>query len=108
SLIVSTAIVFSLMLALPPTATLFPYATLFRSPLLRHRPVGAGRRGGRRDRLRRLPGARLRGRRAGRALPRRAGLLRRRRGRARRSEEHTSELQSRENIVCRLLLEKKN
>src|SRR5690606_41510488 len=39
--------------------------------------------------------------------PRARRLLRRRAGPSRRSEEHTSELQSRENLVCRLLLEKK-
>src|SRR5690606_39788163 len=65
------------MIRRPPTSTLFPYTTLFRSDPRRH---AAG-------------------------LPQRAD----RQGRARRhrSEEHTSELQSRENLVCRLLLEKK-
>src|SRR5437870_8788427 len=74
----------------PPTSTLFPYTTLFRSPgrcesprssdlpapprrLLRHRPASSAR-----------------------APPSRC-----------RSEEHTSELQSRGHLVCRLLLEKK-
>src|SRR5207237_10253605 len=65
----------------PPKYPLFPYATLFRSPRAA-RPGCAGR-----DR---------RSARRGRA---RAG--------ARRSEEHTSELQSHLNFVCRLLLEKK-
>src|SRR5205809_3360793 len=64
----------------PPRSTLFPYTTLFRSPLPQH-PFA-----------RRLPrdpeGARH--------------------GRDARSEEHTSELQSRLHLVCRLLLEKKN
>src|SRR5436309_6706447 len=74
----------------PPTSTLFPYTTLFRSG--RAHPRSAGR-------LRTGPGApRGRWRRAGGA----PGPVR-----SRRSEEHTSELQSRENLVCRLLLEKK-
>src|SRR5690625_5817388 len=67
------------MLLRPPTSTLFPYTTLFRS----------------RDRAG-LPAA---------VPPRRPA--RRRPRDARRSEEHTSELQSRGHLVCRLLLEKK-
>src|SRR2546427_8618142 len=82
------------MIRRPPRSTLFPYTTLFRSPLRsqrrrRARPAytrdglyGRERRGGR---------------------PRRRGQ----RGRRNRSEEHTSELQSQSNLVCRLLLEKK-
>src|SRR5437588_4656487 len=66
------------MIRRPPRSTLFPYTTLFRSP---GRPRGSGR------------GAR----------PARPG----RGGRPRRSEEHTSELQSHSDLVCRLLLEKK-
>src|SRR2546426_6250117 len=87
------------MIRRPPRSTLFPYTTLFRSPLVpflpeevepdlaRHRaadPFGAGIAAGQ-HRLE----ARLR-------PPLRA-----------RSEEHTSELQSPCNLVCRLLLEKK-
>src|SRR3712207_7255702 len=96
------------MIRRPPRSTLFPYTTLFRS-----------RRGGARDR-----GDRLRPRRAERDRPLPpadlAGLhdggvdlvggegLRVQAGpRRRRSEEHTSELQSRQYLVCRLLLEKK-
>src|SRR3712207_7517218 len=76
------------------------YTTLFRS--------ADPRRGRRSPRCR----ARLRGPRRG-GYPRGRGRLRRRRGgrRARphrRSEEHTSELQSRQYLVCRILLEKKN
>src|SRR5437016_11347387 len=76
----------------PPRSTLFPYTTLFRSarsdglrtpPSWRARPIGCG--------------CRCRGR---------GGRLRR--ATATRSEEHTSELQSLTNLVCRLLLEKKN
>src|SRR3712207_8781710 len=79
------------MIRRPPRSTLFPYTTLFRSG------GGPAAAVGRRDPH---PG------RPGRALP--AELPDRRRpGRGRRSEEHTSELQSRQYLVCRLLLEKK-
>src|SRR5436309_5209818 len=70
---------FFLMIRRPPRSTLFPYTTLFRSP----GPPG------------------LLGLYEG--IP----LTSRTTGYAGRSEEHTSELQSRENLVCRLLLEKK-
>src|SRR5687768_18305435 len=94
------------MLPRPPRSTLFPYTTLFRSRhagqpgqdrLLRGRererqPVGAAARGGG-PRTRREHGHRLRVRRAAQHPG--------------RSEEHTSELQSRLHLVCRLLLEKK-
>src|SRR2546422_7855877 len=75
------------MIRRPPRSTLFPYTTLFRS---RHRS--------RRQDLDRRFGARRRAVRGGAA----GGA--RERG---RSEEHTSELQSRLHLVCRLLLEKK-
>src|SRR5947209_13879860 len=90
------------MLRPPPRSTLFPYTTLFRSddrhPTTIIRPRPPLRRGGR-PRLQRAC------RREG--PPRRS--RRRRRGCATsiRSEEHTSELQSRQYLVCRLLLEKK-
>src|SRR2546430_5664384 len=91
---------FFLMIRRPPRSTLFPYTTLFRSP--------QGRAGGR-DRRRR--GARA----GGLCQYRRRDELPAADGdRARicqhrgvRSEEHTSELQSQSNLVCRLLLEKK-
>src|SRR5258706_14929924 len=80
---------FFLMIRRPPRSTLFPYTTLFRSaarriadrPARQHRkrPISRSDVGGHREH----PG----------------GLE--------RSEEHTSELQSLTNIVCRLLLEKK-
>src|SRR5436305_3522854 len=104
---------FFLMLRPPPRSTLFPYTTLFRSELLRQSGPGPLRvhRGV-------LPGgvrrphhpAGLRGpdRAELRAVHRRAReqhLLRP--ASAVRSEEHTSELQSRPHLVCRLLLEKK-
>src|SRR2546427_6145292 len=87
------SIFFFLMIRRPPRSTLFPYTTLFRSPgpnwsfaegerstcgsSPRQRPTGTTR------------------------SPPRGGRSRR------RSEEHTSELQSQSNLVCRLLLEKK-
>src|SRR2546430_12301299 len=78
------------MIRRPPRSTLFPYTTLFRSPLEFRRAGRAGERGSRR------PSAR-----GASALTRARAL-----GRG-RSEEHTSELQSQSNLVCRLLLEKK-
>src|SRR2546430_11907028 len=83
------------MIRRPPRSTLFPYTTLFRSLRPRAtvrdsshgshgRPLAPG------NELRRRPRARR---------PGPAGSL--------RSEEHTSELQSQSNLVCRLLLEKK-
>src|SRR5947209_15449178 len=71
---------FFLMIRRPPRSTLFPYTTLFRS----RRPAGRPRR-------------RVHAARPGDVVLRRGG----------RSEEHTSELQSRQYLVCRLLLEKK-
>src|SRR5690242_21491282 len=85
----------------PPRATLFPYTTLFRS----RGGVGPQRRDLRLDAPARLLGEPLE-----RLLhhPQRAPAAHRGGGRARpRSEEHTSELQSHVNLVCRLLLEKK-
>src|SRR5207302_10517057 len=76
---------FFLLLRRPPRSTLFPYTTLFRSMVGRAlRSVPSG-----------VPWHRVVNARGGISL------------RAARSEEHTSELQSRENLVCRLLLEKK-
>src|SRR2546430_12325520 len=81
------------MIRRPPRSTLFPYTTLFRS-----RARHAAREWPRRSRGRYA---------AGRApdrspLPQLGGLPQ-----SLRSEEHTSELQSQSNLVCRLLLEKK-
>src|SRR3712207_7960255 len=91
---------FFLMIRRPPRSTLFPYTTLFRSGGAPGVPAVRRRRG--RGQAARAGGATL-GRVAGR---RRDGL--RGGGRAgSRSEEHTSELQSRQYLVCRLLLEKK-
>src|SRR5260221_2550116 len=69
------------MIRRPPRSTLFPYTTLFRSASPR------------------LSAA---------TLPTICSTLSRARVRAERSEEHTSELQSHSDLVCRLLLEKKN
>src|ERR1035438_6432793 len=66
------------MIRRPPRSTLFPYTTLFRSGGLSGRP----------------------------RLPSGAGGVEE--GRSKRSEEHTSELQSLRHLVCRLLLEKRN
>src|SRR5438876_4726297 len=74
------------MIRRPPRSTLFPYTTLFRFLGRRRHDGDVGRRG------RRAP--------AQAAPPRRRSLRR-------RSEEHTSELQSPVHLVCRLLLEKK-
>src|SRR5256886_10921089 len=79
---------FFLMIRRPPRSTLFPYTTLFRSP-----------RRARRARAR--PARASPARRSARAASSRARPC------PARSEEHTSELQSQSNLVCRLLLEKK-
>src|SRR5260370_29471443 len=80
------------MIRRPPRSTLFPYTTLFRSLLNRAEPPG---------RWKRQP-----------AGPYRAFMILKdcctnQLSSQRRSEEHTSELQSHLNLVCRLLLEKK-
>src|SRR5438270_2814681 len=95
---------FFLLIPLPPRSTLFPYTTLFRSqvghdlwqsarlfPDTDHAHVKFAEEAG----------MFFQGRREGGALFNRLGDLQD------RSEEHTSELQSQSNIVCRLLLEKK-
>src|SRR3712207_6974070 len=86
------------MIRRPPRSTLFPYTTLFRSGLLLFGPddllyIGLGDGGGGGD----LHGPRGNAQNLGTLL-----------GKILRSEEHTSELQSRQYLVCRLLLEKKN
>src|SRR5436305_6733162 len=75
---------FFFMIRRPPRSTLFPYTTLFRSRQRQALPASATVPTGGNRRLRCLPAWN------------------------RRSEEHTSELQSRPHLVCRLLLEKKN
>src|SRR3712207_8446638 len=83
------------MIRRPPRSTLFPYTTLFRSPP-RTWPGGSARPGTGRPCPASWPPA------AAACAPARPAA------RAPRSEEHTSELQSRQYLVCRLLLEKKN
>src|SRR5690606_40956252 len=98
----------------PPRSTLFPYTTLFRSVVEHDEAAVTDHRAERRERLVVERGIELR--RMNVRAERAAGLNRANRpaaGRAAaevleqlpRSEEHTSELQSRENLVCRLLLE---
>src|SRR2546426_7687267 len=82
SVLIPCCFFFFLMIRRPPRSTLFPYTTLFRSRWARH-PACFGEHGHRGQRVRRVGGPAL------------------------RSEEHTSELQSPCNLVCRLLLEKK-
>src|SRR2546427_2215343 len=97
------------MIRRPPRSTLFPYTTLFRSDRRKaHGTAGAGKavpaRLGQGER-------RVRRRQADVARERQLGRSRARDAVERgddRSEEHTSELQSQSNLVCRLLLEKKN
>src|SRR3712207_8682942 len=92
------------MIRRPPRSTLFPYTTLFRSDLIRVAAAVLAKVYDERVRVReevergrdRLAAAHLGGREAAQVEV------------ADRSEEHTSELQSRPYLVCRLLLEKKN
>src|SRR5437588_12934216 len=77
---------FFLRIRRPPRSTLFPYTTLFRSGLGQAIGVGAPSTNKFVKRVMGLPGETVEGR---------------------RSEEHTSELQSHSDLVCRLLLEKK-
>src|SRR5258707_4935860 len=95
------------MIRRPPRSTLFPYTTLFRSKCPnRHAEVQefpARRARGARG-LCRLEDCSTSGPVPGAA----SGQARLRHHRLLRSEEHTSELQSRQYLVCRLLLEKKN
>src|SRR5690606_41661062 len=87
---------FFLLIRRPPRSTLFPYTTLFRS--------GSSSPTGSRSASARCPTTGSTSSRRARRSSRSPAATSRR---CRRSEEHTSELQSRENLVCRLLLEKK-
>src|SRR3712207_7855292 len=92
------------MIRRPPRSTLFPYTTLFRSPPTRlNQPTSPP--GDDRALLRSPPPNAARGTVSPsvRGTSSRCGSA----GRRHRSEEHTSELQSRQYLVCRLLLEKK-
>src|SRR3712207_8775046 len=95
------------MIRRPPRSTLFPYTTLFRSEE-GHGPVGRNPRQHRAGEIPERERAEVR-RAAAAALARRgaASTDHRPGAPAARSEEHTSELQSRQYLVCRLLLEKK-
>src|SRR5438093_7509463 len=90
-----TLCVFFLRIRRPPRSTLFPYTTLFRSLSGRSRSAALARAGD-----------------GGAHVPLRLGAPAAvdapEARRVARSEEHTSELQSLTNLVCRLLLEKKN
>src|SRR3712207_9526702 len=88
-LVVRCCVVFFLMIRRPPRSTLFPYTTLFRS----YTAASAIRQG---------RGGRV----SGRGADACSGTVATRSVWP-RSEEHTSELQSRQYLVCRLLLEKK-
>src|SRR2546430_2985480 len=85
-------IIFFLMIRRPPRSTLFPYTTLFRSNCLTLKYL-------RRKTCRGAPDC---------SLARPLHNYQRAQAQIYRSEEHTSELQSQSNLVCRLLLEKKN
>src|SRR2546430_13298448 len=90
------------MIRRPPRSTLFPYTTLFRSPckvVALDDPCSRSRR--------EPPRALGIAEHARQGLRQRAGIAEFEEE-ASRSEEHTSELQSQSNLVCRLLLEKKN
>src|SRR3712207_7035321 len=91
------------MIRRPPRSTLFPYTTLFRSG----RTHGALPDTCRRLLGRQLRGDEVRGRVPPTAADRRDPVHGRGAAAPPRSEEHTSELQSRQYLVCRLLLEKK-
>src|SRR3712207_7490905 len=89
------------MIRRPPRSTLFPYTTLFRSVALQHHLCGTSCRMLRAERV--LRGQRMiKTLKVGRKAPKIEAAEH-----LRRSEEHTSELQSRQYLVCRLLLEKK-
>src|SRR5256885_10521812 len=90
------------MIRRPPRSTLFPYTTLFRSSLRRkEKTLGALHHPGRAARSRYLLVAWQT------RSPSSWPCKKHQRARHKRSEEHTSELQSPCNLVCRLLLEKK-
>src|SRR3712207_8516781 len=98
---------FFLMIRRPPRSTLFPYTTLFRSrrrrqPACSNRPAWTSRRG----RAGPAHTCGTQGRPGGGCTPRSA-TSRCLRGGGLDRKEHTSELQSRQYLVCRLLLEKK-
>src|SRR3712207_8330348 len=90
------------MIRRPPRSTLFPYTTLFRS-----HPVARDRLERVRERALAVGGAGDAGHLPATDDPHHGGEMHVHADREGRSEEHTSELQSRQYLVCRLLLEKK-
>src|SRR2546430_13322361 len=82
------------MIRRPPRSTLFPYTTLFRSRARKHALTSSG-------------GSHMLAQNLGSKDPRQSRRSTLTQRLALRSEEHTSELQSQSNLVCRLLLEKK-
>src|SRR5690606_42059922 len=102
----SAVMLFASVIRPPPRSTLFPYTTLFRSPVVSmagFAAYDAGLVAAPRLAHEDIPGA------GANAPVDLVSLLAGGTGASeQRSEEHTSELQSRENLVCRLLLEKKN
>src|SRR5256885_2412641 len=94
------------MIRRPPRSTLFPYTTLFRSGTSCRAVVGWSREEGGAV-CATAHSAQCATRRAGQCEDRNSHVQHRRHRQDRRSEEHTSELQSPCNLVCRLLLEKK-
>src|SRR5207253_8046183 len=107
----SNLLLFSLMIRRTPTSTLFPYTTLFRSD---QDGVLGGQADQRHDANLRVDIVRVSTQPGRRQRPENPEWQREQHGKRnrpafiqRRSEEHTSELQSRGHLVCRLLLEKK-
>src|SRR3712207_7515184 len=94
------------MIRRPPRSTLFPYTTLFRSGVAGAEPpvTAPGRRSVQRARVAAQRYETPEGLRRGLGSPALFAIVQ---GFVARSEEHTSELQSRQYLVCRLLLEKK-
>src|SRR3712207_8377593 len=90
------------MIRRPPRSTLFPYTTLFRSRLRPGEQLPSVRR------LAEVAGVNVNTVRTVYERLEGEGFVATHNGRGTRSEEHTSELQSRQYLVCRLLLEKKN
>src|SRR5260370_26496345 len=97
------------MIRRPPRSTLFPYTTLFRSDIFDTMQIYLGSLYANDfNKFGRTYSVRVQADAPYRARAEDVGMLKVRSSSGERSEEHTSELQSHLNIVCRLLLEKKN